>query len=433
MGEFFNSSVLPPVWPGQKVTAVAIEDIAYRAGKRCEILYALQFANPAPGQPRWAVVTFAREHKLWEIYRCCYGGDGSASPRPTPCPVVLLPESRCLVEFFPMDWGLPGLIQATDPELMAPLLSQVDLDGDHVSSHQLLKIEMVQYRLHTKRCVLRYVLDSPASGGPKEVIGKVFASESMAVEAAHTLNLLYPQATACGLIIPKPLGVVKEGSLLLIERLPGTVLNPVEEQAKASEHYREVVGLAAATLASLHRLQFESQEVQSLQTLVEKLRERAALLQLVAPLLAQEVETLLQQIVQLGAQCTAVAHSFIHADFSPDQLLMDKGQMAVIDFDLACLGDPALDVGNFMAILHYIAVCQASNAFRQLAAYFLSKYQARLPEHGVADRIHLFLSAALVRRALREFEMRPYDYDQAGPDSLPVRLLQEAAACLARR
>jgi len=104
--------------------------------------------------------------------------------------------------------------------------------------------------------VLRYVLDSPAGGGPKEVIGKVFASESMAVEAAHTLNLLYPQATACGLIIPKPLGVVKEGSLLLIERLPGTVLNPVEEQAKASEHYREVVGLAAATLASLHRLQF---------------------------------------------------------------------------------------------------------------------------------------------------------------------------------
>ncbi len=53
--------------------------------------------------------------------------------------------------------------------------------------------------------------------------------------------------------------------------------------------------------------------------------------------------------------------------------------------------------------------------------------------HCIADRIHLFLSAALVRRALREFEMRPYDYDQAGPDSLPVRLLQEAAACLARR
>ena len=107
--------------------------------------------------------------------------------------------------------------------------------------------------------------------------------------------------------------------------------------------------------------------------------------------------------------------------------------MAVIDFDLACLGDPALDVGNFMAILHYIAVCQASNAFRQLAAYFLSEYQARLPEHGVADRIHLFLSAALVQRALRECEMQPYDYGQTGPDSLPVRLLQEAAACLARR
>src|SRR2546425_9960988 len=31
---------------------------------------------------------------------------------------------------------------------------------DQVPTHK--KVEMVQYRLHTKRCVLRYVLDSPA-------------------------------------------------------------------------------------------------------------------------------------------------------------------------------------------------------------------------------------------------------------------------------
>ena len=65
--------------------------------------------------------------------------------------------------------------------------------------------------------------------------------------------------------------------------------------------------------------------------------------------------------------------------------------------------------------------------------YFLAEYQARSPENRVAERIHLFLSASLVRLALRAFTRWPYNYGQAGPDSLPVRLLQEAAACLARR
>ena len=75
-----------------------------------------------------------------------------------------------------------------------------------------------------------------------------------------------------------------------------------EEQAKASEHYKEVVGLAAATLASLHRLQFESQAVQSMQTQVEKLRPQVTALHGLAPWLALQVEALLQQIEQAGAR-----------------------------------------------------------------------------------------------------------------------------------
>ena len=42
MAEFFNHRVLPSVWPGQEVTAVAIEDMTYEAGNQCEVLYALQ-------------------------------------------------------------------------------------------------------------------------------------------------------------------------------------------------------------------------------------------------------------------------------------------------------------------------------------------------------------------------------------------------------
>src|SRR2546430_10375519 len=95
MQQFLNQRVLPAAWPGQHVTAVAIEETAYKPGKECEILYSLQFADPVRGQSRWVAVTFANENKLGKIYRHYSRGDAVAQP--TPCPVVCLPEYGCLV------------------------------------------------------------------------------------------------------------------------------------------------------------------------------------------------------------------------------------------------------------------------------------------------------------------------------------------------
>ena len=46
----------------------------------------------------------------------------------------------------------------------------------------------------------------------------------------------------------------------------------------------------------------------------------------------------------------------IHRDFYPDQLLIAEDQVTVIDFDLYCEGDPALDIGNFVAHLSELAL-----------------------------------------------------------------------------
>lgn len=38
----------------------------------------------------------------------------------------------------------------------------------------------------------------------------------------------------------------------------------------------------------------------------------------------------------------------IHRDFYADQVIVDGDRLFLIDFDLYCMGDPALDVGNFL-------------------------------------------------------------------------------------
>src|SRR5437667_2766963 len=83
MQEFLNRSVLPLVWPGQEVTAVAIEDMSYKAGKQCGILYALQCSDPTSDQSRRVGVTFANENTLGKIYRHYYGGESSIAAGPT--------------------------------------------------------------------------------------------------------------------------------------------------------------------------------------------------------------------------------------------------------------------------------------------------------------------------------------------------------------
>src|SRR2546428_8516168 len=115
MQEFLNKRVLPAGWPGQEVKVVAIDDMSYKPGKQCEILYSLQFANPTTSQARWTGVTFANKNMLGEIYRHHYGGESSPAARPLPRPVVFLPAYGCLVEFFPLDCALPFLPRALEP------------------------------------------------------------------------------------------------------------------------------------------------------------------------------------------------------------------------------------------------------------------------------------------------------------------------------
>ena len=63
-----------------------------------------------------------------------------------------------------------------------------------------------------------------------------------------------------------------------------------------------------------------------------------------------------ETIDSIHSRCRALASTlgprptaWIHRDFYPDQLLLGADHVTVVDFDLYCLGDPALDIGNFTA------------------------------------------------------------------------------------
>jgi tRNA A-37 threonylcarbamoyl transferase component Bud32 len=425
MAEFFNRHVVPTIGSGEEVTAVSIEDMTYIAGTSCEILYSLQFRDSSGANPYWAVVAFASDDRLEVIYTKHYRARGGASTDATTQGAVYLPEYRCLVEFFPRDYRLSFLARAMDAREVARLFPRRWTPGSQEGSGRLPRVRVLVY--HPRRtCVLRYVSASAKDDDPNDLIGKVYPEGPKAARAWQSLNVLHAQAGG-GIVVPAPLMFMNEWNTIFMECVQGTPMKDVLRGNRAQEGVR----LAARALAVLHGFQYgEGQAVRRLETQLEAVRHRAAGIDLVAPQLDKLVETMLAQISQLGEGSDFKTPCFLHGDYKPDQLLLRDGRVAVVDFDRAWWGDPALDVGSFMAVLHKSAV-KGREYFRELASGFLAEYTQCLPQNGFIERARLFQITALVRMAVGSFRESPRSYSRLGPDSFPARLLREAEGCLA--
>src|SRR5881296_2224309 len=62
----------------------------------------------------------------------------------------------------------------------------------------------------------------------------------------------------------------------------------------------------------------------------------------------QRVARLLDAADRLGAATPEPTTCGIHRDFYADQVIVDGERLFLLDFDLYCEGDPALDIGNML-------------------------------------------------------------------------------------
>jgi Ser/Thr protein kinase RdoA (MazF antagonist) len=102
----------------------------------------------------------------------------------------------------------------------------------------------------------------------------------------------------------------------------------------------------------------------------------------------------------------------IHRDLYDKQFLVGGSNVRIVDLDTACLGDPAQDVGNFLAhtVLRGLQRHGRSAAFRGMRRAFLEAYGAEAEERALGDgfeeRVALYETATLLRLALL-YSFRP--------------------------
>lgn len=119
------------------------------------------------------------------------------------------------------------------------------------------------------------------------------------------------------------------------------------------------------------------------------------------------------KVLELAEACTSVLPprplTPIHRDFYADHLLFEGDRVWILDLDLFCEGDPALDVGNFIAHVEELAIRKHGGyeaAFAPSRA-LVERYRSVAGEgHELAIEVYTGLSLARLAGISRRFDTR---------------------------
>ena len=216
------------------------------------------------------------------------------------------------------------------------------------------------------RCVIR-AGDSPAS----EWIAKLYGGNRDA-QAAQTYAQLDDCNAAGPVVIALPEQHDRPRRTLCWRVSPGELLL----QSLASHQRPELVRRAAEVIAHLHgrdtRWVRRHTPDDELATTARWARFAAT----VSPALNARLEHALEGLRVAAAKLPAGPYVPSHRDFYDKQILVDSERSTLLDLDMACLAEPELDIGNFLAHLQLRELQGSLNGAGPLSIEFTRHYWA---------------------------------------------------------
>ncbi len=301
------------------------------------------------------------------------------------------------------DSALPALARALDTEQMLPYLARIcglqldDLDPKNVTcSAQVLNHK------RGRRCTIRYELAACDDiGGPARsvaAIGKLYRERETAARMFRWIRDLRNDRFDC---VPTHLAFRADLGLVLQEHVDA----PDLRHCLAAGNGKQAVSLAAQWLSVFHAT--PPPMGVKVETPAQNVRKVARWCEEIQPYLAsrgrrrlQEAQDALQGLVgQMPRQSPAL----IHRDFYPANVLSDGQRIWVLDFDQLRLGDPALDVGHFLAHVQNVAYRATGRAdsLADAGAVFLRSYLRKNPLE-LEPRLRFYRAWTFLKLAAKE-------------------------------
>ena len=266
------------------------------------------------------------------------------------------------------------------------------------------EFRILQWR-EEERLIADCALRHPAAHSSRQrVIAKWYgdATGSVTFALMQTLEGQLAAQDDSLLAAPRPLFYDPEARMLVQEVVPGI---PYQDLLKGPRygHYLRQAGRA---LARLHQLSgvAAGPGKRLADHMKELMRPSPLVLTEAVPELGAQVEALVVAMLRIeAARGTNWAPVWLHRDFHIGQLFYGRGQVWLIDWDLAACGDPALDIGNFLHNLDNHLAGRAAAGRAAFAQGYLESGDA-----AAVRRSPLYEGFTCLRRACKALrEQRP--------------------------
>ncbi|MCB0322261.1 MAG: alginate export family protein [Bdellovibrionales bacterium] len=251
-----------------------------------------------------------------------------------------------------------------------------------------------------KRCLLEIDVRWADSAGPQQALfiakSRVKGIPERSLRAHHALwQRGFGVESEGHVAVPELVLREPEYRLWAYRKVQGQVMTARLHSKEVVELHRQVARAAYSLhSASLEGLRYYTID-DEIDALLEKLDEVGAR----HPQDASAIAAFVAPIESLRCMLRGSYDAVIHRDFYFDQLLLrPTGGLCFLDLDLICYGDPALDIGNYVAHLVELGLRQHGDAgYFQGAIDGLTSTYVRLAGAGVADRIEGYTTLSLLR------------------------------------
>ena len=273
-----------------------------------------------------------------------------AEPRRAPSspPNVRAPDSSGAAS----DPSFPSLHRALDPATAEAALQPVaaSMGADALV---LRDVRVVRYK-PGKRCLVQYDVELLSSNESRETVAILGKLRARGVDKAASPLLAALRARGFGddapdgISVPAPLGVLPDLGLWLQKKVDGVPATGLLAGADGPA----LAARIAKALRKLHDAGVPTTRRHGIADEMEVLRAQLDCFVREQPGFASRIARVLEGCTRLAASVAEPAvPRGIHRDFYGDQVVVEDERLYLVDFDLYCMGDPALDAGNFLGHL----------------------------------------------------------------------------------
>jgi tRNA A-37 threonylcarbamoyl transferase component Bud32 len=252
--------------------------------------------------------------------------------------------------FAAQDAQLPTVALALDPPMVKEEFSRGLPRLSGPEGRVIVRSITVVRHKPGRRCVIDYDvrLESPDQPRRKAMlVGKIrarrFGNEGNRLQDA-IWAAGFQADSPDGVSVPEAIGVIPQFQMWLQRKVHGTVATLLLSKADGVE----LVSRIAEAINKLHRAGVPTDRSHAMADELKILHECLPRVAEQKCSWAPRIARILNACDALGSTVPAVKPCGIHRDFYPAQVIVHRKRLCLIDFDLYCLGDPALDIGNFI-------------------------------------------------------------------------------------